>query len=157
MHMTAPLEVGICVANLAKSMAFYEGLLGCKKISEIALNENGSRMSGLGTTGYTVVRLQTSYGERIKLVQPDAPAEQLAPSPTPSSRVGIAYITFLVADIAGAVSKCEQAGCPSAKGVVELRPGVRMALVRDPDGNVIEFAQYDNIAAYRPDLKTKAA
>jgi lactoylglutathione lyase len=58
-----------------------------------------------------------------------------------------------VDDIDAAIAKCERAGFPSVKGIVELRPGVRMALVPDPEGNFIEFAQYDNIASYRPDLR----
>ncbi len=153
MKMTAPMELGICVAELGRSMAFYEGLLGMRKISEIPLNEHGARTAGLGTNGYTVVRLQTDYGERIKLVQPMAAPALRAEAETPSSRVGFAYLTFLVADIAAIVDQCQAAGFPSARGVVELRPGVRMALVRDPDGNVIEFAQYDDIRTYRPDLK----
>ncbi|MSQ21299.1 MAG: VOC family protein [Betaproteobacteria bacterium] len=152
MKMTAPLEVGICVADLARAMAFYEGVLALKKISAIDLNEHGSQMSGLGTSGYRVVRLQTSYGERIKLVCPIGPPERPGPAATPSSRTGLAYVTFLVDDIDAMVKCCERAGSASVKGIVELRPGVRMALVPDPEGNFIEFAQYDSIGAYRPDL-----
>jgi len=146
------MEVGICVADLPRAMAFYEGVLALQKISEIALNEQGSRISGLGTSGYTVVRLQTSYGERIKLVCPSGTPARPAPAQTPSSRTGLAYITLLVDDISAAVAKCDAAGFKSLKGIIELRPGVRMALVPDPEGNFIEFAQYDNIASYRPDL-----
>lgn len=153
MRMNAPMEIGICVADLARAMTFYEGVLGLKKISEIPLNEHGARMAGLGTGGYTVVRLQTSYGERVKLVQPTTPPATPQPAETPSSRAGFAYLTFLVDDLDGVIARCEAAGHQSAKGIVELRPGVRMALVRDPEGNVIEFAQYDNIDSYRPDLR----
>lgn len=153
MRMNAPMEIGICVADLAKAMAFYEGVLGLGKISEIALNEHGARMAGLGTSGYTVVRLQTSYGERVKLVQPGTAPAFAQSAETPSSRVGFAYLTFLVDDLNDVIARCEAAGHKSARGIVELRPGVRMALVRDPEGNVIEFAQYDNIDSYRPDLR----
>ncbi len=125
MKMTAPMEVGICVGELPRAIAFYEGVLGLRKISEIALNEQGSRISGLGTSGYTVVRLQTSYGERIKLVCPSEAPARPAPAETPSSRAGLAYITLLVDDISAAIAKCEQAGIASVKGIIELRPGVR--------------------------------
>lgn len=152
MKMTAPIEIGICVVDLPRAMAFYEGVLGLRKISQIGLNEHGSRISGLGTCGYTVVRLQTSHGERVKLVCPDtAPATPVA-AETPSSRAGFAYLTLIVDDIAGVVATCADAGYPSLRGIVELRPGVRMALVPDPEGNFIEFAQYDDITTYRPDL-----
>ncbi len=152
MKMTAPLEIGICVADLPRAMAFYEGVLGLQKISEIDLNEHGSQVSGLGTSGYRVVRLQTTFGERIKLVCPNGSPSRPSPAATPSSRTGLAYITFLVDDIDAMVNRCARAGYSSVKGIVELRPGVRMALVPDPEGNFIEFAQHDNIGAYRPDL-----
>jgi len=35
-------------------------------------------------------------------------------------------------------------------GVVLLRPGVRLLLANDPEGNWLEFLQYDDLAAYRP-------
>jgi lactoylglutathione lyase len=152
MKMTAPLEIGVCVADLPRAMAFYEGVLALEKISAIDLNEHGSQVSGLGTTGYRVVRLQTNYGERIKLVCPNGTPSRPGPAATPSSRTGLAYITFLVDDIDAMVNRCARAGYLSMKGIVELRPGVRMALVPDPEGNFIEFAQYDNIGSYRPDL-----
>lgn len=152
MKMTAPMEIGICVPDLPRALAFYEGVLGLRKISQIGLNEHGSRLSGLGTSGYTVVRLQTSYGERVKLVCPETAPAGNGLAESPASRAGFAYLTFLVDDIAGVVDACTSAGFPSLRGIVELRPGVRMALVRDPEGNFIEFAQYDDIAAYRPDL-----
>jgi lactoylglutathione lyase len=152
MDMNAPMEIGICVADLGKMMAFYEQLLGMRKISEIPLNEHGARMSGLGEHGYTVVRLQTPYGERIKLVcpSPTPPGESWA---TPTARRGVGYLTFLVSGLDALLTKLAAAGFPSIKGAVELRPGVRMSLVKDPEGNWVEFAEYVDIHAYRPDLK----
>ncbi len=35
---------------------------------------------------------------------------------------------------------------------VEVRPGVWLAFARDPEGNVLEFVQYDDVESYRPDL-----
>lgn len=157
MRMTAPMEVGICVADLPRMLAFYEGLLGMKKISEIGLNDHGAQMSGLGTQGYTVVRLQTDYGERIKLMCPTSAPAPMQSAATPSSRTGIGYLTFLVADLPGEIDRLAKAGHPSLKGIVELRPGVNMALVRDPEGNFVELAEYANIHAYRPDLKKETS
>lgn len=152
LNMNAPMEVAITVDDLPRALHFYQDLLGLTKISEITLNEHGSRMAGLGEHGYTVVRLQTPYGERIKLVCPPVPPAQATPADAPAARAGIAYVTFLVANLDEVMAKLSSAGINSSKGTVTLRPGVRIALVRDPEGNFIEFAQYDNIAAYRADL-----
>ena len=40
-------------------------------------------------------------------------------------------------------------------GCYPLRPGVKVALVDDPDGNAIELVQYDDIEAYLKDLTLK--
>jgi catechol 2,3-dioxygenase-like lactoylglutathione lyase family enzyme len=113
-------------------------------------------MSGLGTRGYTVVRLQTSYGERVKLVCPVPPPLAEESAATPTARTGLAYLTFLVADLDGLIAELAAAGFSSAKGIVELRPGVRIALVKDPEGNWVEFAEYADIRSYRPDLQRVA-
>ena len=156
MNITAPMEVGICVADLPKMMSFYQELLGMRKISEIPLNDHGAQMSGLGEHGYTVVRLQTSYGERVKLVCPIKLSEAALPAATPTSRRGFAYLTFLVSGLDEHLTHLARAGFPSAKGAVEVRPGVRLAVVKDPEGNWVEFAEYTDIYSYRPDLKRTA-
>jgi len=33
-----------------------------------------------------------------------------------------------------------------------VRPGTWLAFFRDPEGNVLELVEYDDPAAYRPDL-----
>lgn len=42
-------------------------------------------------------------------------------------------------DIAAAVETCRAAGVKIAIPVTELRPGVTIAMVEDPDGNWVEF------------------
>jgi len=155
-NITAPMEIGICVGDLPRMMAFYEGLLGFRKISELVLNDHGARMSGLGEHGYTVVRLQTGYGERVKLVCPAQAPPEFPSSATPTSRRGFGYLTFLVSGLEELIARLGAAGSASSRGIVELRPGVRLALVQDPEGNWIEFAEYADIYSYRPDLKRPA-
>ncbi len=38
----------------------------------------------------------------------------------------------------------------------EPRPGVLVVFAEDPEGNVIEFVEYPDVAAYRPDLHSDA-
>jgi hypothetical protein len=38
---------------------------------------------------------------------------------------------------------------------IETRPGTRIAFIRDPEGNSIEFVEYADLRAYRPDLFDK--
>ena len=45
----------------------------------------------------------------------------------------------------------------SAPAPMEVRPGTWLAFFRDPEGNVLELVEYDDPAAYRPDLQPDTA
>ena len=51
------------------------------------------------------------------------------------------YFTIAVDDIAAAVADCEAAGTPIVWPLREIRPGVTIAMVEDPDGSWVEFIQ----------------
>ena len=68
MKMISPLEVGLGVRDLPRMRHFYETALGCRFVSEVAVPAGKARQAALSGSGYTVVRLQTSHGERIKLL-----------------------------------------------------------------------------------------
>ena len=52
---------------------------------------------------------------------------------------GMRYFTIAVYDIEAAVTDCEAAGAPVVWPLQEVRPGVKIAMVEDPDGNWLEF------------------
>ena len=154
-EMTAPLEVGIGCRDLAAMRGFYEGVLGLRFISEGRVPEQTSRNFRLARSAATVVRLQTSYGERIKLIVPDgAPPAPAAPSEYVLERPNVCYLTFIIPDVDAAIARLRAAGisCMTGDQRAESRPGLYVAFLRDPEGNVLELVQYDDMAAYRPDL-----
>ena len=68
-----------------------------------------------------------------------------ADPPQPSSRVapfwgrgGLRYLTLWVDDLAAVADAWSAAGGEVTAAPTELRPGVRSALLADPDGNVVE-------------------
>ena len=75
LNMIAPFEMGICVDNLDTMIAFYRDILGFELISEIDVLADRSTKAGFTVGGYRIVRMQTHYGERIKLVQPAHPSQ----------------------------------------------------------------------------------
>ena len=70
MKMISPLEVGLGVRDLPRMRHFYENALGCQFVNEVTVPADKARQAALSDGGYIVVRLQTSYGERIKLLTP---------------------------------------------------------------------------------------
>lgn len=153
MKMLAPLEIGIAVRDLAAMTRFYTDVLGCTKVSEVNVPADKSKLNGLSPDGCTVVRVQTPYGERIKLLA--------APSTGASqrdrwllARTGLAYLTLIVDGIDARCARLKAQGVTLASdSPVENRPGLRVLFFQDPEGNVVELVEYSDLASYRPDLK----
>jgi lactoylglutathione lyase len=158
MNMTAPLEVALVVSDLARMRQFYEKALGLAFVSEIVVGPEKSAEAAMSDVGYTVVRLQTPYGERIKLV---APNRKPAPRQDLSGRMldhqSTIYLTFIVDDIAKVVEQVRAEGATllNAQPATEVRDGVFLAFLRDPEGHIIEIVQYRDVTAYRSDLVAK--
>jgi catechol 2,3-dioxygenase-like lactoylglutathione lyase family enzyme len=155
MNMISPLEVGLAVRDLARMRNFYETALGCRFVSEVFVPAEKARQAALADDGYTVVRLQTSYGERIKLLAPVNPPPAVAQEGPILAQPLASYLTFIVADIAAVIERLRAQGVEFLTGPqrVEVRPGTYLAFCRDPEGHVLEIVQYADIASYRTDLK----
>jgi catechol 2,3-dioxygenase-like lactoylglutathione lyase family enzyme len=52
---------------------------------------------------------------------------------------GYRYWTMTVSNLSEMVQACTEAGAKVAVKERELRPGVKIAIVEDPDGNWVEF------------------
>lgn len=154
LSMTVPMEVGICCADLDAQLAFYTGVMGLALVNRVTVPADKARATGLTQHGYDVARLQTPYGERIKLLQPAVAPEPAVRGAAILDRQGAAYLTFIVRDLPGVVRALQAKGVvfDSAPAPMEVRPGTWLAFFRDPEGNVLELVEYDDPAAYRPDL-----
>ena len=142
----APLEIGLCVSDLAASLAFYRDGLGFVVVSDIEQPADKARASGLASGAYRVIRLQ--------LFLPRSSDPPPAPVPAPLDRAGFAFLTVIVADIRIALSELvRHVRVTNAPAPVELRPGTWVALIHDPDGVPVELVAYDDLAVYRSDLK----
>lgn len=155
MKMTAPLEVGLTVSDLPRMRAFYEAALGLTFVSEVYVPGPKAEAAAMSRCGYTALRLQTPMGERIKLIAPDeAPAPRADLGGMILSHQSAAYITFIVDDIAAVVEQVRAAGGDllNAEPVIEVRDGVLLSFLRDPEGHILEIVSYADVAAYRSDL-----
>ena len=154
LKMAAPLEPGIVCIDIDRMLSFYTKVLGLQFATDAeAFPEMSSRFK-TGPDGFRIIRLQTSYGERIKLVQPRKMT--LAQSPVPEwvfARQGIAYLTFIVSDLNEIMVRLKEYEVKQmSEEPVEIRKGITAIFVCDPEGNFLEFVEYANLNAYRPDL-----
>ena len=120
------LDIGIVVSDIQASLAFYEGVLGLTKIQELPL--------WFGT----MHRLQFA-DSFVKLIDP----KKVPPAGTLGLEhaLGFRYLTFPVTNIDEVCAACAKAGVEFDIEKKEFMPGVTIAMVRDPDGNVVEFVQ----------------
>lgn len=151
MKMMAPLEVGICCTALEPLIRFYGDLLGCELISVIDVPAANAEKAALSPGAYRVARLQTPSGERLKFLQPSVTPQQERPGRWILERRNTTYLTFIVDDLGAMIERLHSLGARISTGPrpVEIRAGVRLCFARDPEGNILEFVQYDDVTSYR--------
>jgi len=156
LKMVAPLEPGIVCIDMERMLKFYTEVLGLKLVSDAETTPEMSTKFRATPHGYRIVRMQTPYGERVKLVQPKVPPVQ---NPVPEwvyQRHGLAYFTFIIDNMSEMVARLKAYKVKLVSdGPVEVRPGVFALYTLDPEGNYVEFVEFPDIAAYRPDLFKK--
>lgn len=122
------IDLGIVISDPVKSLAFYRDLLGMK--DDGVMEVRGGRM-------YRVL-CGTSL---IKLVKMEREPEGKPVGGGPGRGFGLRYLTIHVKDLRDLVAQLESKGIKPLVPPSETRPGVVMAMVNDPDGNIVEFLQ----------------
>ena len=152
--MVSPLEPGIVCIDIERMLDFYTEVLGLKFVSDAEAFAEMSTKFGTGPHGFRIIRLQTPYGERIKLVQPKKTSLQQNQVPKwVFERQGIAYLTFVIVDVNEVTTRLKKYGVGLfSDGPIEIRDGITAVFARDPEGNFIEFVEYADLASYRADL-----
>ena len=120
------IDLGIVVTDIDASMAFYRDLIG--------LADDGT----MPVPGGTMYRLKCGTSV-VKLISPKRPPANAAAPGGIGGATGYRYFTMFVSNLAEIVAECAAAGHTIAVPVTELRPGVTIAIVEDPDGNWVEF------------------
>ena len=123
------IDLGIVVKDAPAALRFYRDTLG--------FTDEGTMDMGRGTTMYRL-RCGTSL---IKLLAPGRPPRGEAPPGGLQGATGYRYWTISVSNLADVVRQCREASYQVPVDVTEIRPGVRIAMVEDPDGNWVEFLQ----------------
>jgi glyoxylase I family protein len=125
---TKGVDVGIVIRDSESALRFYRDTLGLKHVADVPA------LSG------TMHRLQWG-SSTIKLTRPEKVLEVSNPPGGFLRACGIRYLTLTVDDLDALVTRCEDAGFTTAVPRTEVRPGVVIAVVEDPEGNWVEFLQ----------------
>jgi predicted enzyme related to lactoylglutathione lyase len=80
-------------------------------------------------------------GGFLKVFVPNDPPASAPATERFTDLTGIRYFTARVDDLDGVVERATSRGGALVMPAFELRPGVRLAILTDPDGNTIEIAE----------------
>ena len=120
------VELLIFVSDIKKNLDFYQGTLGLEKTQEVQ------------TPFGTVHRLR--YGTSIvKLMDP----KQVPPAGPIGleKQLGIRCLSFVIRDLSGVCTVLKEKGVEFTMPETQVLPDRRIAMVKDPDGNIIEFVE----------------
>ncbi|MEM7078088.1 MAG: VOC family protein [Pseudomonadota bacterium] len=121
------IDLGIVTNNGDAMVEFYKGVLGFEEEPSTPFPMGGK-----------MIRLLCG-DSLIKIVIPD-PGAPGAPPPGPiANATGLRYWTMRVNNLTEIMAACEASGAPITVPVTEVRPGVTIGIVEDPDGNQVEF------------------
>ncbi len=126
-HLVKPtIDIGIVTTSPDAMADFYGTVVGFPSLPDVPMD------------GFLVKRFQV--GECVlKLVTfEDEPASRHTPGPLGDS-TGLRYWTVSVSNLEEILAALRAAGHEVIDGPTEVRPGVTIALVTDPDGNLVEF------------------
>ena len=123
------IDLGIVVRDIDACLPFYRDCLGLPLRRDFDV-PGGSHLYEL------------ACGDcNLKLVTHRRTPDAANPPGGSRGGTGLRYWTMGVDDIEAAVATCEAAGAPIPLPVLELAPGVRIAMIEDPEGNVVELLE----------------
>ena len=124
------MQVGIVPNDLEASLCFYRDVLGFEYLGPLPVIE-GRILHRFAVDGGILKLLELPAGSA-------PPAAASPPGPFPAATV-MRWGTLRVDDLDGYLQRC--ADQTWQVGITEIRPGVRFAIIEDPDGNAVELVE----------------
>ena len=123
------IDIGIVCNDIDAMMTFYGETLGLPLEATIQM-PGGGKMNRF-KVGDSV----------IKVIELDpAPATPAAPGGIRGA-TGYRYWTIAVSNLVASVEKAAAAGATIVVAAKEVRPGITIAIIADPDGNWVELLE----------------
>lgn len=137
-------HIGICVAELERSLRFYRDQLGFRPVFDLAVSgSQAARLLRLAELELEAVYLERD-GVRIELLHYARPAPVGDGGPRAMNALGLTHLSLQVEDLdALASSLAEGPGRILTETRVEIaESGARALFLCDPDGTLIELVQH---------------
>jgi catechol 2,3-dioxygenase-like lactoylglutathione lyase family enzyme len=127
-HLTRQaIDLAIVTTNGPAMLAFYRDVVGLKYLRELVM-QNGVGVMHQMACGDSIIKL---------IVVDDTPVA--APQGGIQGAAGYRYWTMSVSNLTSLLETCAARGHKIVVKEHEMRPGVHVGMVEDPDGNWVEF------------------
>jgi catechol 2,3-dioxygenase-like lactoylglutathione lyase family enzyme len=145
-HRTVFNHVGLCVADRECSRRFYEGLLGFQFWWDLELPDDGTQQ---------LLQLERPIGVRATYLVRDglvlefidySQREVQTRGERVMDEVGLTHLSLSVSDLPGVLALVDEFGGSVVKATVTEQ----FAMIRDPDGQLIELLPDSWLAALPP-------
>ncbi|MGE5475192.1 MAG: VOC family protein [Bacteroidales bacterium] len=143
-------HVNVVVSNMERSIAFYSRLLGMNVLMDRVLEGPWfQEVTGRPNARARCVILEgPSGGCRIELLAYDGgDGMPLAPNSLPAT-IGLRHFAVRVDDIEACLATLDEPPLIIAVPREIVPVGKRMAYVRDPDGAIVELAEYGGAPSF---------
>ncbi len=123
------IDIGIVTNNIDAMMVFYRDTLGLELDGTMPM-PGGGQMN------------RFKVGESvIKVIETDPKPAVQAPPGGIRGATGYRYWTITVSNLQACVDKAKAAGSTIIVSAKEVRPGITIAIIADPDGNWVELLE----------------
>lgn len=145
-HRTVFNHIGLCVSDRERSRRFYQGLLGFAFWWELELPDEGTEK---------LLQLKRPIGVRATYLVRDGLVLELidyskrdvhAGSKRVMDQVGLTHMSLSVSDLAAVLAMVDEFG----GSVIDKTVTEQFAMIRDPDGQLIELLPDSWLAALPP-------
>jgi len=123
------IDIGIVARDGDALVEFYRNVMGLTENGEMSVGSGVVRFFGCGTSS-------------IKVMILEEPPPKDAADGGIAGATGYRYWTVATANLEEIVENCRQRDLNVVMEPSEVRPGIVVALICDPDGNLIELVRF---------------
>jgi catechol 2,3-dioxygenase-like lactoylglutathione lyase family enzyme len=126
-------HVSINVKDMGASEAFYEGVLGMRRLQTVPMDGEG------GAAGFSITYFEIPGGGRLELFDYGGKNRDV---PREESDTGLRHVAFAIDDVAAAEKALREKGVKIVLPTTDIASlGARVLLFLDPNGVTLEFCQ----------------
>jgi glyoxylase I family protein len=136
-------HIGLCVADLDRSRAFYTEVLGFLEVGGLRISgATVDALLSLADADVDAVYVERD-GFRLELIQYRSPGHRGEAEPRPMNLLGLTHLSLRVGDLDATSARIEAAGgaiLPATRGAHPER-STRFVMAIDPDGTRLELIE----------------